>query len=167
MRRAIIPVLFCFVFCGCLTGGMYGSSAKVDSENIFHSYTIPKMQIRVAKDIKYINTDEEDYKVGTGAGDDLPGEIPSKKRTYNFVNPYDPDMECIKIVRIEFNYLSSNRGWAPITFENIPGLIEHGFTTLDGDDYQYGIILNNYPLTQISNNSLKEAYSKIGHSGPI
>lgn len=168
MKNAIMVLLsgFVLLFSGCVTGGGQGTSAKVDEENIFH-LNFPDMEIRVAKDIKYINVDEDKYEEKPNNIDGIIDKISVTSRRYAFLNPYDAELECIKLVYIQTDDVGIYSYCTPANFEKFPGIINHGSTQIEGAYYQFGIALNNFPMASIKNDLLSEANLKLGHSGPI
>lgn len=168
MKNAILVGFCCLFLSGCVTGTGQGIAAKVDEENVFH-LNYPKMEIRIAEDIKYIDkTLEDKYEVkpeNVGAHVD---KLSVNSKGYSFLNPYDPELGCIKVVAIEIKNLETHHSsWKRSDLKDFPGIIDHGSTQINGVSYQYGIALNNFLLASISNNLLKEANSILGYSNPM
>ncbi len=160
---------FVFLFAGCVTGGGQGIPISVDDENVFHSYVYPKMEVRIAKDIKYIDTVPQDkYEVKPENVGAFHEKMSVKSNSYSFLNPYDPELGCVKVVSIEIKIFETDHSsWIPVEYKKIPGIIDHGSSQIGGKYYQYGVVLNNFSLASIKNDLLKEANLKIGYSGPM
>ncbi|MFA5905158.1 MAG: hypothetical protein WC836_14590 [Desulfobacula sp.] len=168
MKNAILVGFLFLVLSACVTGGGLGTAAKVDEQNVFH-LNFPRMEVRVADDIKYIDkTLEDKYEIKPGNVGASIDKMSTISKAYSFLNPYDPNLDCIKVVAIEIKNLETHHSsWRHPDLKDFPGIIDHGTIRINGAYYKYGIALNNFSLASISNNMLKDANSKLGYSNPM
>ncbi|MCM2287219.1 MAG: hypothetical protein NDI81_20755 [Desulfobacula sp.] len=139
----IFPTVFlglALIFAGCTKKGVHITE---EEEIVFRSHDYPEIEIRIAKDIRYMKGDAGPAGKNPAPGGSRHDKKPLASRRYTFMNPHDPTLGCIKMVNIEIETFETDEGrWVHPDFKVFPGVIRYGRTRFNGVDYQYGIALN-------------------------
>lgn len=154
------------IFAGCAT--KKGVHITEEEEIVFRSHDNPKIEVRIARDIRYMKGHDDPPGEKPIHGGAHPEKRPASSRRYTFVNPHDPELGCIKMVNIEIETFETDDGrWVPPDFKVFPGVVRYGKARFNGVDYLYGIALNPFSAASAKNDGLREAPIKPGYSGPI
>ena len=128
------------IFAGCAKKGV---QITEEEEIVFRSHDYPNIEVRIAKDIRYMKGDADPSGKNPTPGGSRHDKKPMASRRYTFMNPHDPTLGCIKMVNIEIETFETDDGrWVPPDFKFFPGVVRYGKTRLNNTDYQYGIALN-------------------------
>jgi hypothetical protein len=168
INKRIFPALFlglALVFSGCAKKGVHITEEEAI---VFRSHDYPDIEIRIAKDIRYMKGDASPSGKNPAPGGSRHDKKPLASRRYTFMNPHDPTLGCIKMVNIEIETFEADDGrWIPPDFKIFPGVVRYGKTRLNSVEYQYGIALNPFFTASPKNDRLNEASIQPGYSGPV
>jgi len=143
INKMIFPALFlglALILSGCAKKGVHITEEEAI---VFRSHDYPEIEIRIAKDIRYMKGDADPSRETPAPGGSRHDKKPLASKRYTFLNPHDPTLGCIKMVNIEIETFEADEGrWVPPDFKVFPGVIRYGKTRLNGVEYQYGIALN-------------------------
>lgn len=148
INKKLFPAVFLglvLIFAGCAKKGV---QITEEEEIVFRSPDYPKIEVRIARDIRYVKDDDPSGKNPVHR-DSHREKRPLSSRRYTFLNPHDPMLGCIKMVNIEIETFETEHSrWVPPDFKFFPGVVRYGTVRLDGLEYHYGIALN--PLFTVS-----------------
>ena len=166
INKKIFPAVFlglALIFAGCAGKGV---QITEEEEIVFRSPDYPRIEIRIARDIRYMKGDADPAGENPAPGGSRHDKKNLTSKRYTFLNPYDPELGCIKMVNIEIKTFEADDGQRVLPdFKVFPGVIRYGKTRFNNTDYQYGIALNPFFTASIKNDWLKVAATQPG--GPI
>jgi hypothetical protein len=118
--------------------------------------------VKIAKDIRYIDSQEGEYKQKPDNLDAHLSELKIKNKAFSFFNPYDENLKAMKAVFIHTQHLvDEHTRWNAPDFKAIKGVIENSSIMIDGVHYDQAILLGNYAIREIDTAILQEAAVKI------
>jgi hypothetical protein len=138
-KISFISLFFIFFVAGCVSvqNDLSSKVVHVDENNAFHS-EIPKLDIQIAKEIKYIK--------GIGINKnahytDKVGTSNNNSKLYFFVDPENKHISKPIFVYINIEKLTADRVyWNSIDFKTWKGVIDHGTEKINGRAYKYAYI---------------------------
>jgi hypothetical protein len=168
INKKLFPAVFLglvLIFAGCAKKGI---QITEEEEIVFRSHDYPKIEIRIAKDIRYVEDGGGPAGKNPAHRSPPPKKRPAASLRYTFLNPHDPGLGRIKMVNIEIETFRSERGrWVPPDFKYFPGVVRYGAVRLDGLDYQYAIALSPFFTAAAGSGRLREEHVTPEPTGPV